>query len=216
MGGVPGVLHYPSVAGFFGGFAATKRNEMWETWIENYGYLAVFLGSILEGETVLILAGYSMSRGYLDPVPTFLLAVAGGTIGDSIYYWLGRRYGPTLLRSLAVPRPYRARAKMLLRTWGRQAAFSTRFAYGLRIALPLLIGSTRMPALLFHAFNLIAATAFAALYLSLGFAFGEAVQEILGRVRPYEHIILLGVISLGIVIWLVRKIIILRTPPLED
>ncbi|CAN5631270.1 DedA family protein [soil metagenome] len=189
---------------------------MWETWIENYGYLAVFFGSILEGETVLILAGYSMSRGYLDPVPTVLLAIAGGTIGDSIYYWLGRRYGVNLLRYLAVPRPYRARAKMLLRRWGRQAAFMTRFAYGLRIALPLLIGASRMPALLFHTFNLIAAAGFAALYLSLGFLFGEAVQEILGRVRPFEHMILLSVVCLGVVLWIVRKIMLLRTPPLDD
>jgi membrane protein DedA with SNARE-associated domain len=189
---------------------------MWETWIENYGYIAVFIGGILEGETVLILAGYSMSRGYLDPLPTFLLAVAGGTVGDSMYYWLGRRYGARLLQTLAVPRPFRARSKMLLRRWGRQAAFSTRFAYGLRLALPLLIGVTRMPAHLFHLYNLLAATLFAALYLGLGFLFGEAVQELLGRVRPYEHWILMGVIALGLCIWAVREYRLLRSAPPEE
>jgi membrane protein DedA with SNARE-associated domain len=189
---------------------------MWESWIQNYGYIAVFFGSVLEGETVLILAGYSMSRGYLDPVPTFLLAVAGGTAGDSLYFWLGRRFGARLLRSLAVPRPYRARAKMVLRRWGRQAAFTTRFAYGLRLALPMLIGAARMPALLFHTFNLIAATLFAVLYLGLGFMFGEAVQEILGRVRPYEHRILLSVICLGAIIWIIREYRLLRSAPPEE
>jgi membrane protein DedA with SNARE-associated domain len=189
---------------------------MWESWIQNYGYIAVFVGSVLEGETVLILAGYSMSRGYLDPVPTFLLAVAGGTAGDSLYFWLGRRFGARLLRSLAVPRPYRARAKMVLRRWGRQAAFTTRFAYGLRLALPMLIGAARMPALLFHTFNLIAATLFAVLYLGLGFMFGEAVQEIMGRVRPYEHRILLSVICLGAIIWIVREYRLIRSAPPED
>lgn len=189
---------------------------MWETWIESYGYLAVFLGSIIEGETVLVLAGYSMSRGYLDPVPTFLLAVAGATAGDSIYYWLGRRFGTRLIRSLAVPRPFRARARMLLRRWGRLTAFSTRFAYGLRIALPILIGTTRMPAHLFHLFNLLGAVLFAAVYLTLGFLFGEAVEELLGRVRPYEHMILLGLASLGLLIWIVREWALLRSAPSED
>jgi membrane protein DedA with SNARE-associated domain len=189
---------------------------MWESWIENYGYLAVFIGSVFEGETVLILAGYSMSRGYLDPVPTFLLAVAGGTLGDSLYYWLGRRFGDGLLRTLAVPRPFRARAKMLLRRWGRQAAFTTRFAYGLRVALPMLIGTTRMPFLLFHSVNLVAAVVFACLYLGLGFLFGEAVQEVLGRVRPYEHRILLGVICLGALIWIVREYRLFRNAPPEE
>ncbi len=189
---------------------------MWESWIESYGYIAVFIGSILEGETVLILAGYSMSRGYLDPVPTFLLAVAGGTLGDSMYYWLGRRYGVRLMRSLAVPRPFRARAKMLLRRWGRQAAFTTRFAYGLRLALPVLIGTTRMPILLFHAFNLLAAVLFATLYLGLGFLFGEAVQEVLGRVRPYEHRILASIVALGAMIWIVREYRLFRSAPPEE
>jgi membrane protein DedA with SNARE-associated domain len=189
---------------------------MWESWIESYGYLAVFVGSILEGETVLVLAGYSMSRGYLDPVPTFLLAVAGGTVGDSLYYWLGRRFGSRLMRSLAVPRPFRARAKMVLRRWGRQAAFTTRFAYGLRVALPLLIGTTRMPIFLFHAFNLAAAVIFAVLYLGLGFLFGEAVQEVLGRVRPYESRILLGIACLGAIFWIVREYRIFRSTPPEE
>jgi membrane protein DedA with SNARE-associated domain len=189
---------------------------MWEHWIESYGYIAVFIGSILEGETVLILAGYSMSRGYLDPIPTFLLAVAGGTLGDSMYFWLGRRYGSHLMRSLAVPRPFRARAKMLLKRWGRQAAFTTRFAYGLRLALPVLIGTTRMPIFLFHAFNLAAAVVFAGLYLGLGFLFGEAVQEVLGRVRPYEHRILLSIVSLGAIIWIIREYRLFRSVPPEE
>lgn len=189
---------------------------MWESWIESYGYAAVFIGSILEGETVLILAGYSMSRGYLDPVTTFFLAVAGGTIGDSIYFWLGRRYGDRLLRSLAIPRPFQARSKMLLRRWGRLAAFTTRFAYGLRTALPLLIGTTRMPVLLFHAFNLLAAVIFAALYLGLGFIFGEAVQELVGRVRTYEHRILLTVVAMGTIIWIVREYRLFRSHPPDE
>lgn len=189
---------------------------MWETWIENYGYLAVFLGSILEGETILILAGYSMSRGYLDPVLTYALAVAGGTMGDSIYYWLGRRYGARVMSWLAVPRPFRVRATVLLRRWRRQAAFTTRFAYGLRVPLPLLIGASRMPAHVFHLYNLIGAASFAALYLLLGFLFGEAVEEIVGRVRPYEQWILLALAGLGALIWLVREWTLLRSRDPEE
>ncbi len=58
---------------------------MWAPYIQTYGYWAVLLGSILEGETILILAGYSIHRGYLDFLPTLLLAVAGGWLGDLFY-----------------------------------------------------------------------------------------------------------------------------------
>jgi hypothetical protein len=57
-----------------------------QQWIETYGYWAVFLGGIFEGETVLIVAGYAISQGYLQVVPTFLLAAAGGFLGDFAYY----------------------------------------------------------------------------------------------------------------------------------
>ena len=51
--------------------------------LTDYGYWAVFVGSLLEGETILILAGFAAHRGYLSlplvmcTLPSFvLLAVA--------------------------------------------------------------------------------------------------------------------------------------------
>lgn len=178
---------------------------MWEHWINSYGYWAVLVGSILEGETVLILAGYGLSRGYLEPVPTFVLAVVGGALGDSLYFWLGRRYGGRLIRSSTALRAFRARATLLFRRWGRAAAFVTRFAYGLRVALPVLLGAHRLRPLVFHLFNGAAALAFATFYLGLGFLFGEALEEVLGKVRPYETHILLGLVLMGALVWVIRE-----------
>jgi membrane protein DedA with SNARE-associated domain len=183
---------------------------MWETWIESYGYWAVFLGSVVEGETILVIAGYSISRGYLDPGRTYLLAAAGGALGDSIYYWLGRKFGPRVVRALPTTRPVRARAALVLRRWNRRTAFVTRFAYGLRIFLPLLIGVARMRPAVFHLYNSLAALSFAAIYLTIGFLFGEAAQEILGRVRPYEGRILAGLAVAGFLAWVVRKWLLYR------
>jgi hypothetical protein len=39
------------------------------TLIQNYGYVAVFLGTLLESETVLVLAGFAAHRGYLSWQP---------------------------------------------------------------------------------------------------------------------------------------------------
>jgi membrane protein DedA with SNARE-associated domain len=178
---------------------------MWELWIERYGYWAVFLGSFLEGETILVIAGYSISRGYLDAGTTYLLAASGAALGDSMYYWIGRRFGPRVIRRLPTARPVRARAALLLRRWKRRSAFIARFAYGLRLVLPLLIGVARMRPAVFHLYNTLAALCFAAVYLTLGFLFGEAAQELLGRVRPYEGRILAGFALTGLLIWAVRE-----------
>ena len=42
------------------------RLESLQSLIEHYGYFAVFLGCFLEGETVLVLAGFAAHMGYLS------------------------------------------------------------------------------------------------------------------------------------------------------
>jgi len=65
--------------------------------LSQYGYLAVFVGSILEGETVLILAGFAAHQGYLSFPIVVMLAFCGGTMGDQMYFFLGRYYGSSIL-----------------------------------------------------------------------------------------------------------------------
>jgi membrane protein DedA with SNARE-associated domain len=65
--------------------------------LSNYGYLTVFVGSLLDGETILLLAGFAARQGYLTLHWIVLPAICGGTIGDQVYFFLGRRYGGTLL-----------------------------------------------------------------------------------------------------------------------
>ena len=47
-----------------------------------YGYLAVLLGTLLEGETVLLLAGFAAHQGHLAIHWVLLIAFIGGTLGD--------------------------------------------------------------------------------------------------------------------------------------
>jgi len=176
-----------------------------ESWIETYGLWAVLLGAFLEGETVFIAAGYAISQGYLPAGSTYLLALLGGSLSDCTYFFLGRFYGARLMRRFSMLRRLRARATLLLRRWGRAAAIAVRFATGMRLALPIMIGSARFPVPLFVGFNLLGAAAFAAVYLSLGYFFGEAVQLMLTRVRGKEGWILLGIAAVGVVVWTIRE-----------
>lgn len=178
---------------------------MWESWIQSYGYFALFLGAMLEGEAVLIVAGYTLSRGYLDPIPAFLVAAAGATVGDGLYFWIGRRFGARLIRGRPKLRPLRARATLLIRRRGHSAAFLQRFAYGLRMVLLVVLGAVRMRPLTFHLFDALSALCFAALYLTLGYLFGQAIQEFLGRVGPWETALIVGVLVLGAVTWALRE-----------
>ena len=65
--------------------------------IQAYGYPLTFIGSLLEGETIVTLAGLAVHRGHLYWPAVLVLAAAGGTVGDTIYFALGRRYGSGIL-----------------------------------------------------------------------------------------------------------------------
>ena len=68
--------------------------------LADYGYLAVFIGCLLEGETILVLAGFAAQQGLLSLPIVVTLAFVGGTLGDQIFFFIGKRYGESLLRRL--------------------------------------------------------------------------------------------------------------------
>ena len=59
--------------------------------LHQYGYALIFLGTLVEGETILMLGGYFAHRGYLDLGPSSLTAFAGAVCGDQLFFYLGRQ-----------------------------------------------------------------------------------------------------------------------------
>ena len=65
--------------------------------IENYGYWIVLAGTLLEGESVLLLAGYAAYSGLLELHWVIGIAIAGSFLGDQLWFYLGRHHGAQLL-----------------------------------------------------------------------------------------------------------------------
>ena len=56
------------------------------TLIETHGYWMLAVGCLLEGETILILAGFAAHRGYLHPADVLAIAAAAGIAGEQFYF----------------------------------------------------------------------------------------------------------------------------------
>lgn len=165
--------------------------------LSSYGYLALFIGCLLEGETVLILAGLAVHQGLLGFAPVVFWAALAGTCGDQLLYWAGRRAGERALpwlqrRGLAVDRVTGLIARHPL-----LAIVAVRFLYGMRLAGPLLIGASRVGPLRFLLCNLLGAFCWALLFASAGYWAGQALEGLLGDLKPYRLPILLGVVLLA-------------------
>jgi membrane protein DedA with SNARE-associated domain len=172
-----------------------------DTWLSqlvaNYGYLAVFGGALLEGESILILAAYAAQRGYLSFPAVICVAFVGATLGDQFFFLIGRRFGDALLQRWPRLRARTERVKRLLLRYPGSITIAVRFAYGLRIAGPIAIGMSELPAKRFFIFNAIGALIWAPLVAGVGFLFGHALERLLGDLRQYEMI---GLIVLTVLI----------------
>ncbi|MDE1951034.1 MAG: DedA family protein [Burkholderiales bacterium] len=178
--------------------------------VAEYGYLAVFVGSLLEGETILLLAGFAAHQGYLSLPLTIAVAFVGGTLGDQFFFWLGRTRGKQLLQRFPKAQPRVQLMKRLLQRYHAPIIVLVRFMYGMRILGPIVIGACSIAAWRFAIFNIIGAAIWAPLVTVLGYLFGDAVQLMLdhmaeAHVAALALFVLVVAAGLGIRHWRRRK-----------
>lgn len=160
----------------------------------NYGYWAVFIGCLIEGETILILGGLAAHQTSLRLLHVILVATLGGMLGDQALFWIGRYYGPRLLPKLHRQQATIDRVSGLIERYPTASIFSVRFLYGMRLIGPLVIGASRLSPLRFSVINLLGAAVWATLFVMAGYWAGEALENLLGNLKPYRLPIFIGVV----------------------
>ncbi|GAO35614.1 hypothetical protein SCT_1005 [Sulfuricella sp. T08] len=170
--------------------------------LQDYGYAAVFVGAVLEGETLLIMAGFAAHRGYLDLPWVMGVAAVGGFLGDQIYFYLGRRYGWRILNRFPRFKPRAAQVQALLARYHLPLILGIRFLYGLRTVGPLAIGMSPVGWVRFFALNLIGAVGWAVLIGGAGYLFGQVLALLLTDLHRYEEALLALMAIAGIAVWL--------------
>lgn len=169
------------------------------------GYVTLFLGTFLEGESVLALAGVAASYGYLTFEYVVAVAALGAFLGDQACFYVGRRYGASILArypKLAAKAP---RIERLVRRWDAPAVIVLRFLYGLRIAGPIVIGSFGISPWRLALFNAIGALIWAPLVAGIGYMAGYALEAWIGRLKHVQIGLLMALLVAGGVVWLILQ-----------
>ena len=173
--------------------------------LTDYGYVAVFVGSLLEGETILILAGFAAHQGYLSLPLTVGIAFVGGTLGDQIFYWLGRLAGKPLFNHLPHAAARARRVNALLVRFDAALIVGIRFMYGLRILGPIVIGTSDVQPWRFVIFNIIGAAVWAPLIAGVGYLFGHTLAQFMPDFKQFEAGVIVGIISIVIAVGAGRR-----------
>jgi membrane protein DedA with SNARE-associated domain len=174
--------------------------------IARYGYLAVLVGTFLEGETILVLGGFAARHGLLWLPGVMLAAFVGSLASDQLFFFLGRTRGEAWLARRPNWKPGVDRVRALVQTYNTALILSFRFLYGLRNVTPFALGLTAVPALRFAVLNAIGAALWSVAVALLGWFVGSAATQLIGHVERYELRVALGIVAVGFGLWLWRRL----------
>ena len=177
-----------------------------EQLIRDYGYWALFIGTFLEGETIVIIAGFMAFTGLLDLKWLITVSFCGTFLSDQLFFYFGRWKG----REFIAKRPkWQARAdrlKPLLDKYKNYIILGFRFLYGVRNVTPLVLGSSGINPIRYLILNFVGAAVWAISFGTGGYLFGHMLKPILADVHKYQAYIYVGIAALALAFWYRRNV----------
>jgi membrane protein DedA with SNARE-associated domain len=178
-----------------------------EHFISQYGYIAIFILTFFEGESVLIAAGFLAYAGHLDAVMVVLVSTAASYVGHSTFFLIAlyRREGFLRLIQRFI-KVNLLKLEALMAKYGTAAIFITQWLYGFRLLSAAVLGLSRMGTTKYFTFQFISCLVWSIICTSGGYFFGATLKNLLGDVKQYEPYIALGVLVAGALIWFIRDV----------
>ena len=159
-------------------------------------YLVLGASAIITEELAPIFGGIAVHEKELRLAPLLVSITVGGWLATTLLYAVGRLKWDTIRRRF--PRT-RATGTVALRVVRRNlwtASFLVRFAFGLRLVLPMACGAARVPLLVYLPVSLIGSALWTALFSAVGYAAGEAAVQAIGHLGKAGEVV--GAISVTV------------------
>jgi membrane protein DedA with SNARE-associated domain len=166
-------------------------------------YAALFLTVIWQEEAAPLAGALAAHHGHADLWLVWAACTLGTWVGDVTLWAVGRRGKKVLAR------PGVARALALVREHPRAAPLAVRFAYGMRLTLPIACGAAGVGLPGFVLWAGLSAVAWAGLFTLLGWTVGEAAVRLFREAEHYELPAVIAVFAIGAALyalhWLRRR-----------
>lgn len=159
-----------------------RRTDL-DEFLRQYGLLAVYLGMWLEGETVMVIAGFLAHQDYFSLAMVLPVAVLGALSVDHAVYLAGRLSG-----RLAFIQRFHGDGEGAS-SWKRHLGenwsvfLMVRFIYGTRTPYLFYVGTRRMSWLRFLSRELVAVAVWCFVWVFFGHLFGHLLFLVYGRLH---------------------------------
>lgn len=174
-------------------------------WLTLYGSFSLFfllaLGIIafpVPEETLMIMAGFLIRHDQLAVWPTFFSAFGGSVCGITVSYLIGRYVGLYLVHKygkwIGITQKVLDRSHRWFERFGGWAVFFGYFVPGVRHFTGVLAGGARFTVKKFMLFAYIGAFFWVALFLSIGYFFGQIALTLYEKLElSVDEAILAGI-----------------------
>ena len=179
---------------------------MFQEFIQEYGYYAVFLFACIEGEIAVLTAGFLCQRGLMSLDLVILCAFLGTFMTEQCLFFVGRIYGTKILKKYPKAAKKSERIIEFLQKYDAAFIFGSRFIYGIRNFSPIAIGMANIHPIKFSTFNIPAAFVWSVVIAGAGYLFSDAFDAAEEHMQVVEILALvLLCVVLGIFLFKKRK-----------
>ncbi len=158
--------------------------------LAQYGLALVFINVLVHQAGIpvtavplLVVTGALVQQGQLSLAPLLGVAVAASLIGDTPWYFAGRRFGYPVLAALCrvaiEPDSCVKQTENIFERWGAPSLLVAKFIPGFSTVAPPLAGAMRLPFVQFLAFSAASAAAWAGTAIGAGMVFHSEVDRAL-------------------------------------
>jgi len=170
-----------------------------EPFLDQYGYLALLVGTFFEGETAILVASALIHDGLFDFPRTIIFGFAGSFISDWLYYFIGRLNGRYFIDKRPKLKAKLEPVQRLFRKYQIQILFSYRFLYGFRVVIPIVIGMSHIKPLQFLFYSIASGLIWATTVGTVGYLIGRIFNLEASAFEENILFIVIGFASFGIV-----------------
>lgn len=172
--------------------------------LKDYGYAIIFVWTFLEGETIVIIAGWLSASVGLKPHFIALCAFCGSFASDQVMFSLGKYKGKASLERFPRIAKNMDKAAALFKKYDTVLILGFRFVYGVRNITPIMLGISGVSHKKFFFLNFIGASVWAVTFTYGGLFLGKAFMKAAGKVGHGIFFIIIGVVLLAGLIWFIR------------
>ena len=170
--------------------------EWAQQFVEQYGYWAVFVWTIIEGETVFIAAAALAAAGMMTTWKVIVVAACGAYIGHLLFFALGRWKGIELIENVPSLRRHYPKANVILDRYAHWSIFIFQYLYGTRIVAAILFGCSSISLVRFALLQVINCLTWSLVIFTVGNVLGMTGVAILHEFGVYGLIITSVVVAL--------------------